>query len=87
MALGPKLGIHAYLFLVVLAYAVTLLLTLTGVLTPWGLLVFLSLPVAGKLLRQMETCIPSDADARTAQLDTAFGLLLVAGLIIQGIIG
>jgi 1,4-dihydroxy-2-naphthoate octaprenyltransferase len=87
MALGPKLGIHAYLFLVVLAYAVTLLLTLTGVLTPWGLLVFLSLPVAVKLLRQMETCIPSDADARTAQLDTAFGLLLVAGLIIQGIIG
>jgi 1,4-dihydroxy-2-naphthoate polyprenyltransferase len=85
--LGNRLGIHAYLLLMVFAYVVTLILTLTGVLTPWGLLVFLSLPVAVKLLRQMETCIPSDADARTAQLDTAFGILLVAGLIIQGLTG
>lgn len=87
MALGPKLGIQAYLLLMVFAYAVTLVLTLTGVLTPWGLLVFLSLPVAVKLLRQMEAGIPSDADARTAQLDTVFGILLVAGLVIQGITG
>jgi 1,4-dihydroxy-2-naphthoate octaprenyltransferase len=87
MALGPRLGIHAYLLLMAFAYAVTLILTLTGVLTPWGLLVFLSLPVAIKLLRQMEACVPSDADARTAQLDTAFGLLLVAGLVIQGLAG
>lgn len=87
MMLGPRLGIHAYLLLMVLAYAVTLVITVSGVLTPWGLLVFLSLPLAVKLLRQMETCVPSDADAQTAKLDTAFGVLLVAGLAIQGLLG
>ena len=87
MMLGPRAGIHAYLALVCLAYAVTLAITLAGVLTAWGLLVFLSLPIAVKLLRQMERGIPSDADARTAQLDTAFGVLLVAGLVIQGLTG
>ena len=87
MMLGPKAGIHAYLALVCLAYATTLAIALSGVLTMWGLLVFLSLPVAVKLLRQMERQIPSDADARTAQLDTAFGILLVTGLVIQGFVG
>ncbi|MCK7471366.1 MAG: hypothetical protein MZU95_11775 [Desulfomicrobium escambiense] len=57
----------------ILAYLSTLTITLLGVLTPWGLLVFLSLPLAIKLLRQMETSIPADADAQTAKLDTAFG--------------
>jgi hypothetical protein len=28
--------------------------------------------------------VPADADARTAQLDTAFGLLLVISLILEG---
>lgn len=84
MLLGPRAGIHAYLLLMILAYASTLLITFTGVLTPWGLLVFLSLPLAVQLLRQMERSIPLDADARTAKLDTAFGILLVAALVVQG---
>jgi 1,4-dihydroxy-2-naphthoate octaprenyltransferase len=71
----------------ILAYLSTLTITLLGVLTPWGLLVFLSLPLAIKLLRQMETSIPADADAQTAKLDTAFGVLLVAGLVIQRLMG
>jgi 1,4-dihydroxy-2-naphthoate octaprenyltransferase len=70
-----------------LAYISTLIITLSGVLTPWGLLVFLSLPLAIKLLRQMETSIPADADAQTAKLDTAFGVLLVAALVIQRLVG
>ncbi|MGD0819160.1 MAG: 1,4-dihydroxy-2-naphthoate octaprenyltransferase [Desulfomonilia bacterium] len=85
--LGPRAGIHAYLVIMVLAYISTLIITLSGVLTPWGLLVFLSLPLAIKLLRQMETSIPADADAQTAKLDTAFGVLLVAALVIQGFMG
>lgn len=85
--LGPRAGIHAYLVIMVLAYISTLVITLSGVLTLWGLLVFLSLPLAIKLLRQMETSIPSDADAQTAKLDTAFGVLLVAALVIQGFMG
>jgi 1,4-dihydroxy-2-naphthoate octaprenyltransferase len=86
MMLGHRAGIHAYLGLMVLAYAVTLVIAVAGYLTPWGLLVFLSLPIAVKLLRQMELAVPSDADARTAQLDTAFGVLLVAGLVIQALV-
>ncbi|HVN71175.1 MAG TPA: 1,4-dihydroxy-2-naphthoate octaprenyltransferase [Desulfomonilia bacterium] len=87
IALGPRAGIHVYLAIMVLAYLSTLIITLSGVLTPWGLLVFLSLPLAIKLLRQMETRIPSDADAQTAKLDTAFGALLLAALVIQGFMG
>ena len=85
--LGPRAGIHAYLVIMVLAYISTLVITLSGVLTLWGLLVFLSMPLAIKLLRQMETSIPADADAQTAKLDTAFGVLLVAALVIQGFMG
>jgi 1,4-dihydroxy-2-naphthoate octaprenyltransferase len=85
--LGPKAGIHVYLAIMLLAYISTLIITLSGVLTPWGLLVFLSLPLAIKLLRQMETSIPADADAQTAKLDTAFGVLLVAALVIQRLMG
>jgi 1,4-dihydroxy-2-naphthoate octaprenyltransferase len=85
--LGPRTGIHVYLAIMLLAYISTLIITLSGVLTPWGLLVFLSLPLAIKLLRQMETSIPADADAQTAKLDTAFGVLLVAALVIQRLVG
>lgn len=85
--LGPEKGIHAYLMLVVLAYASTLLISLAGVISLWGLLVFLSLPLAVQLLSRMKRGIPPDADARTAKLDTAFGVLLMAALIIQGLVG
>jgi len=81
--LGQRSAMHAYLLLIALAYIITLLITAVGVLTPWGLLVFLSLPLAVKLFKQMRQSIPAGADAMTAQLDTAFGALLVAGLVIQ----
>ncbi len=85
--LGPRAGIHAYLGIMLFAYISTLAITFSGVLTFWGLLVFLSLPLAFKLLREMETQVPNDADARTAKLDTAFGVLLVAALVIKGFTG
>jgi 1,4-dihydroxy-2-naphthoate octaprenyltransferase len=85
--LGHRLGLNAYLALVVLAYAGVLALALTGVLTPWALIIFVSLPLAVRLLRQMARAIPANADALTAKLDTAFGLLLVVALILQGITG
>jgi 1,4-dihydroxy-2-naphthoate octaprenyltransferase len=43
--------------------------------------VLLSAPLAVKLLRQMATDVPLDADAQTAKLDTAFGVLLVLSLV------
>jgi 1,4-dihydroxy-2-naphthoate octaprenyltransferase len=47
------------------------------------LIVLLSTPLAVKLLRQMVHHIPLDADAQTAKLDTAFGLLLVLSMVVK----
>ena len=85
--LGHRLGLNAYLGLMVAAYAGILALALTGVLTAWVLLIFASLPLAIRLLRQMARTVPANADALTAKLDTAFGLLLVVSLILQGLTG
>jgi 1,4-dihydroxy-2-naphthoate octaprenyltransferase len=85
--LGRRAGLQTYLALVVLAYAGVIALALTGVLTLWVLMIFISLPLAVKLLRQMTRAIPANADALTAKLDTAFGLLLVAALIVEGFVG
>jgi 1,4-dihydroxy-2-naphthoate octaprenyltransferase len=85
--LGRRLGLNTYLALMVLAYAGILALALSGVLTPWVLIIFASLPLAIRLLRQMSQSVPANADALTAKLDTAFGLLLVASLIIEGVVG
>jgi 1,4-dihydroxy-2-naphthoate octaprenyltransferase len=54
-----------------------------GLLSPWGLLVLLSLPKAVHLLKTFTRKIPEAADAITAQLDTVFGLLLIAALILH----
>jgi 1,4-dihydroxy-2-naphthoate octaprenyltransferase len=87
IVLGRRLGLNAYLSLVVLAYVGILALALSGVLTMWVLIIFASLPLAVQLLRQMARAIPANADALTAKLDTAFGLLLVVSLIIEGLVG
>lgn len=85
--LGHRLGLNTYLSLMVLAYAGVLVLALTGVMTMWVLIIFASLPLAIRLLRQMKKSVPANADALTAKLDTAFGLLLVVSLIIEGLVG
>jgi 1,4-dihydroxy-2-naphthoate octaprenyltransferase len=87
IVLGHRLGLRTYRSLMTLAYAGILALALTGVLTMWVLIIFASLPLAIQLLRQMARAIPANADALTAKLDTAFGLLLVASLVIEGLVG
>mgnify|MGYP001562437056 FL=1 len=87
IVLGRRFGLNAYRSLIILAYAGILALALTGVLTMWVLIIFVSLPLAIRLLRQMGRAIPANADALTAKLDTAFGLLLVVSLIIEGLAG
>jgi 1,4-dihydroxy-2-naphthoate octaprenyltransferase len=83
--LGRRGGLQAYLVLMLAAYIG--ILALAGTLTPWVLIIFLTLPLAVRLLRQMIQAVPNDADAQTAKLDTAFGLLLVASLVLEGLIG
>lgn len=85
--LGRRLGLYMYLFLMVMAYLGIFLMALSGTITMWVLVIFLSLPLAVKLLRQMIEAIPADADAQTAKLDTAFGLLLVISLVLKGLVG
>ncbi|MBS1199217.1 MAG: 1,4-dihydroxy-2-naphthoate octaprenyltransferase, partial [Proteobacteria bacterium] len=84
--LGVRGSIKLYLGLIVAAYIAIAVMSLFGPLQPWSLLVLLSLPLAIKLLRQMKRDVPLDADAQTAKLDTAFGLLLLISLLIGSLI-
>jgi 1,4-dihydroxy-2-naphthoate octaprenyltransferase len=85
IVLGRRHGLEAYLLLMVLSYVG--ILALAGTLTPWVLIILLTLPLAAKLLQQMIRAVPADADAQTAKLDTAFGVLLVVSLVLEGLIG
>ena len=85
--LGRRFGLVAYLLLMVLAYLGILAMAFSGILTLWVFIILVSLPLAVKLLRQMIRAVPADADAQTGKLDTAFGLLLVVSLVLEGTIG
>ncbi len=84
--IGKENGIRFYATLIMMAYLAILVMSLVGLLHLWSLIVLASLPLAFRLLRQMEREVPDDADARTAQLDTAFGVLLVLSLILENVI-
>ncbi len=84
--IGERNGLRLYSTLVILAYAGIIGMSIAGPLYLWTLIVVLSLPLALKLIRQMMQKIPADADAQTAKLDTAFGILLVVSLVLEGIV-
>jgi 1,4-dihydroxy-2-naphthoate octaprenyltransferase len=86
IVLGQRKGILLYGTLVMLAYLGIVLMSIFGPLYLGSLIVLLSTPLAFRLLRQMMKQIPADADARTAQLDTAFGVLLVISLVLEGVV-
>jgi len=81
--LGDRQSLILYATLILTAYLYIIVVVLAGILSPWGLLVLLSLPKAIYLLRTFMQKIPEAADAITAQLDTIFGLLLIAALILN----
>jgi 1,4-dihydroxy-2-naphthoate octaprenyltransferase len=83
--LGQRKTLLLYQGLIALAYLAVILLIALKVLSPWGLLVFFSAPLALRLIRTLQQQIPNDADARTAQLDTLFGVWLIIGLVLQKI--
>jgi 1,4-dihydroxy-2-naphthoate octaprenyltransferase len=74
-----------YQGLILLAYLAIAIMIALKILSPWGVLVFFSAPVAFRLIRTLQREIPNDADARTAQLDTLFGVWLIVGLILEKI--
>ncbi|MBW2650552.1 MAG: prenyltransferase, partial [Deltaproteobacteria bacterium] len=79
---GRQRGIWIYVALVVFAYVSVVLMAFTGPLNLWSLMVLISLPLFFSLLRRMIKNPPIDADAQTAKLNTAFGILLLISLII-----
>ena len=81
--LGRVRSIHLYMGLIAIAYVYMVGLVLAGILTPWTLLVLLSLPKAVSLSVGFTRKVPEAADANTAQLNTVFGLLLIAALIVD----
>jgi len=83
--LGQRKGRLLYLCLAAAAYLSVVFMSILGPLHFWSLMVLFSLPLAWRLFTELAKYVPKDADARTAQLDTAFGVLLVASLVLQGL--
>ncbi|MBW2063379.1 MAG: 1,4-dihydroxy-2-naphthoate octaprenyltransferase [Deltaproteobacteria bacterium] len=81
--LGQRNGLHLYFAIVLLAYFSIFLMSVLGPLSPWSLLIFLSLPLAFQLLRKMVREIPINADALTARLNTTFGILILLSLVLE----
>lgn len=84
--LGTKQSLRLFAALILIVYLYMIGMVGMGVLSPWGLLVFLSLPKAIQLLRGFMKRIPEAADAITAQLNTFFGLFLIASLILNRLV-
>ncbi|MGD0274483.1 MAG: prenyltransferase [Syntrophales bacterium] len=69
--------------LILLAYTYVLGMIIMGIISLWGLLIFLSIPNALSLLKTFKRQIPDMADALTAKFDTVFGILLILALLIK----
>ncbi|MBF0529428.1 MAG: 1,4-dihydroxy-2-naphthoate octaprenyltransferase [Deltaproteobacteria bacterium] len=80
--LGLANSLRLYIAMILFAYLSVTLMAVYGPLKLWSLLVLLSIPVAVKLIVTMWRSLPDDADAQTAKLDTAFGLLLLISLVL-----
>jgi 1,4-dihydroxy-2-naphthoate octaprenyltransferase len=78
-----------YLFLIIGAYVTVIILVATRILTPWSLLVLLSLPPAIKNMNSIRGITVDDTakiamlDAQTAQLTLMFGVLLSISVLIS----
>lgn len=82
--MGRRGSLYTYGVLMLSAYAYVAVAVAMGLLSPWLLVVLLSLPMAAGLLRGfVKKGVPEAADAVTAKLDTVFGLLFVVGLVLD----
>ncbi len=81
--LGSRKSYLLFAGLIVLSYAYVLGMIAMGVMSFWGLLIFLSVPKAVSLLKTFRKKIPDMADALTAQFDTVFGILLLLAILLD----
>ena len=84
--LGSRRSYLLFTGLIVLAYAYVLGMIITGIMSLWGFLIFLSVPHAIRLLKTFKTKIPDMADALTAQFDTVFGILLILAIFLEAMV-
>ena len=82
VVLGAKGGERVYTLLLALAYLMVAGGILVRLLPVWSLLVYLTLPAAGRLAKMFEGEIPDNADPRTAALAFQFALLYMGSLVI-----
>ncbi|HEY3251116.1 MAG TPA: 1,4-dihydroxy-2-naphthoate octaprenyltransferase [Ignavibacteria bacterium] len=81
-----------YVFLIAGAYLTVIILVVLKILTPWSLLVFLSLPIALKNMNMIKGVKIEDTgkiamlDAMTAQLTLMFGVLLSISIVITKLV-
>lgn len=89
--LGARRGRFGYYLLVVGAYGLTAGLTAFGILTPWVLLTFASLPLAMANVAVIRRADPENAaafasiDVKTAKLHLVFGVLMSAGVMLGAV--
>ncbi|MDP2840520.1 MAG: prenyltransferase, partial [Syntrophales bacterium] len=81
--LGKSRSYQLFAGLIILAYIYVLGMIITGIMSIWGLLIFLSVPKAVTLLKTFRENIPDMADALTAQFDTVFGILLILAIFLE----
>ncbi len=81
--LGSQHGRRVYGVLIFLAFFGVVIMSLLGPLTPWSLLILLALPLVRPVFKIVSGDCPADADARTAKLDTAFGVLLLVSILLE----
>jgi 1,4-dihydroxy-2-naphthoate octaprenyltransferase len=90
--MGEGFAKGEYIFLITGAYAVIIILVVFGVLSPWSLLVFLSLPPAIKNMSSIKGIKIEDTgkiamlDVQTAQLTLLFGVLLSISVLLTKLI-
>lgn len=84
--LGQRLGLYFYLGFIIFSYLSLIILYLFKLLSPLGLLAFLSIPKAYKLFKEFKVKIPEGADAITSQLVVSFGFFFLLGLFLNKVI-
>ncbi|ACL06176.1 1,4-dihydroxy-2-naphthoate octaprenyltransferase [Desulfatibacillum aliphaticivorans] len=83
---GGRSGRLLFAGLIALSFGGVAVMAIFGPLPIWSLAVLLALPLAWPMFKMVSQDIPDDADAQTARLDTVFGVLLLASLVLEHVL-
>lgn len=80
---GKRGGVTVYNSILLVAYLLVPVFIVSGILSPWSLLVFLTSPGALSLGRTMKGQVPDAADPMTASLALRYSVAYMASFILQ----